>query len=160
MLLKQPESVGHIKDVIAESRTSRFTYDEIKRIADYVKQNYPGTSLYDFLRKMGNPYIGPYHEDAYISHAYIVVDGNISEDSVYDPGASWGKKALGNKFYDITKNVTCIDLFDPECRIQKVEVGSYYTCEEWLCGICLKTHIEQYDHYKAPKNIFVHFNEI
>ena len=159
MLLKQPESVGHIKDVIAESRTSRFTYDEIKRIADYVKQNYPGTSLYDFLRKMGNPYIGPYHEDAYISHAYIVVDGNISEDSVYDPGESCGNKALGNKFYDITKNVTCIDLFDPECRIQKVEVGSYYTCEEWLCGICLKTHIEQYDNYKAPKNIFVHFNE-
>ena len=78
---------------------------------------------------------------------------------MYNAGASWGNKALGNKFYNITKNVTCIDLFDPELKTVKVEVGSYYTCEEWLTGICLKTHIQQYSHYTAPSNIFVHFNE-
>ena len=108
---------------------------------------------------MGNPYIGPYHDGYRIYHAYIVVDGSISESSVYNAGASWGNKALGNKFYNITKNVTCIDLFDPELKTVKVKVGSYYTCEEWLTGICLKTHIQQYSHYTAPSNIFVHFNE-
>ena len=159
MKSRQPEAIPHIKDVIAESKTSRFTYAEIKSIADYVKKNYPGTTLYDFLRNMGNPYIGPYHDGYRINHAYIVVDGSISESSVYDAGASWGNKALGNKFYDITKNVTCIDLFDPELKTVKVQVGSYYTCEEWLTGICLKTHVEQYSHYTAPSNIFVHFNE-
>ena len=159
MKSRQPEAIPHIKDVIAESKTSRFTYAEIKSIADYVKKNYLGTTLYDFLRNMGNPYIGPYHDGYRIDHAYIVVDGSISESSVYNAGASWGNKALGNKFYNITKNVTCIDLFDPELKTVKVQVGSYYTCEEWLTGICLKTHIQQYSHYTAPSNIFVHFNE-
>ena len=159
MKSRQPEAIPHIKDVIAESKTSRFTYAEIKSIADYVKKNYPGTTLYDFLIDMGNPYIGPYYDGYRIYHAYIVVDGSISESSVYNAGASWGNKALGNKFYNITKNVTCIDLFDPELKTVKVEVGSYYTCEEWLTGICLKTHIQQYSHYTAPSNIFVHFNE-
>ena len=158
MKSRQPASVGHIKDVIAESKTSRFTYDEIKRIADYVKVTYPGTSLYDFLRKMGNPYIGPWHDGSNISHAYIVIDGKVNEDSVYDPGTSWGNEALGNKFYDKTKYVNCIDLFDTNCSTTKVEVGRYYTGEEWLFYACLKTHIFQYDNYNAPSNIFVHFN--
>ena len=59
----------------------------------------------------------------------------------------------------LSVNMSRSEMFDPELKTVKVEVGSYYTCEEWLTGICLKTHIKQYSHYTAPSNIFVHFNE-
>ena len=59
------------------------------------------------------------------------------------------KKMSYVKILAVTFVVACLIIL-PQPR--------YYTCEEWLFGACLKTHICQYDNYNAPSNIFVHFN--
>ena len=129
-------------DPICESGKNALSADEILKLADYVKANYPGESLYGYLCDNG---VRIYNMNAY-SEVYFVVSKNFEDSCTENKQASdgyWGKFAA-IKVYDHSVTFKAINITDPEVKVVDVEDRNYgeEKTYAWFINV---NHCKKYD---------------
>ena len=148
----------NLSDPVAISGKNTLSADEIMNLADYVKTNYPGTSIYDFLQEndavLGS--IGYYNEEdeQYYDDSlnfrkrpdktYLVVGKNLEDSYTKNNAESHGWKlfAAGN-VYDHKVTCKAIDIKDPEVKV--VDIVDYEYKEKKAYTVFIKYHEEKYN---------------
>ena len=129
-------------DPICESGKNALSADEILKLADYVKANYPGESLYGYLCDNG---VRIYNMNAY-SEVYFVVSKNFEDSCTENKQASdgyWGKFAA-IKVYDHSVTFKAINITDPEVKVVDVEDRNYGEEKTYVWFINVN-HCKKYD---------------
>jgi hypothetical protein len=129
-------------DPIDESGKNALSVDEIIELANYVKTNYPGKSVYDYLRDNGVSLniINPYYD------CYLVAGKTLDDHSAENKenSDSYGGKFSAIKVYDHSVTFKAINITDPEVKVVDVEDHNYG--EEKIYALFIKAkHYEKYD---------------
>ena len=117
-------------------KISTLSTDEIKELAAYIRENYPGTSFYSFLKKWGA--VTAEINIAGEGTAYLLTDTNLETKEVYT-GYDFAGKLDGSLNYDCTVYAKGINIYDPDCREQSFKVYSYTRQDLYGWGIKLQT---------------------
>ena len=130
-------------------KMSTLSNDEIKELAAYIRENYPGTSFYSFLKKWGvvTAEINITGKGA----AYLLTDTNLETKEVYTGYDALGKFD-GSLNYDCTVYAKGINIYDPDCKEQSFKVYSYIKQDTYGWGIKLQT--DYYNMTNTSNRIF------
>ena len=132
---------GKYLDPIDESGKNALSVDEIIELADYVRANYPGKSVYEYLRDNGVSLniINPYYE------CYLVVGKTLDDHSAENKECSGGLGTFGaSRVYDHSVTFKAISMTDPEVKVVDVEDYNYAETKVYVVFIKAK-HYEKYD---------------
>ena len=132
---------GKYLDPIDESGKNALSVDEVTELADYVRANYPGKSVYEYLRDNGVSLniINPYYE------CYLVVGKTLDDHSAENKECSGGVGTFGaSRVYDHSVTFKAISMTDPEVKVVDVEDYNYAETKVYVVFIKAK-HYEKYD---------------
>ena len=132
---------GKYLDPIDESGKNALSVEEIIELADYVRANYPGKSVYEYLRDNGVSLniINPYYE------CYLVVGKTLDDHSAENKECSGGLGTFGaSRVYDHSVTFKAISMTDPEVKVVDVEDYNYAETKVYVVFIKAK-HYEKYD---------------
>ena len=119
------------------SCVSRYTsqttlsFAEIKELADYVRSNYPGTSLYAYLQKWNPGAVSSLPSDG---TAYLLTSNDTRTNEKYNDWHGLGVFG-GSKDYDCTVYAKGINIYDPEVKETEFEVFFYNRWDYYIYGI-------------------------
>lgn len=123
---------------------SALSTNDIKALAEYVRANYPDTSLYDFLKNNnalfcanGLPASGK---------GYILTDTQL-ETKESDGGTEGLGKYGGNLLYNCSVYAKGIDIYDPKCEEQSFRVFTYRRADEYIYFIHSSSRYYNYINY-------------
>ena len=148
----------NISDPIAISAKNALSADEVMNLAEYVKTNYPGKSIYDFLKEnnviLG--YIGYGEDEEYALYndddsmnfkkrpdkTYLVVGKNLEDSYTKNDDESHGCKLfVAGNVYDHKVTCKAIDIKDPEVKV--VDIVDYEYKEAKTYSFFIKTYHEE-----------------
>ena len=132
---------GKYLDPIDESGKNALSVEEVTELADYVRANYPGKSVYEYLRDNGVSLniINPYYE------CYLVVGKTLDDHSAENKECSGGVGTFGaSRVYDHSVTFKAISITDPEVKVVDVEDYNYAETKVYVVFIKAK-HYEKYD---------------
>jgi len=120
--------------------------DEIKTLASYVRSHYPGTSIYDFLKKW-NP--GALNGCSYSKRTtYLLTSNDARTNEEYDDWHGMGVCG-GSKSYNCNVYARGIDIYDPACEEKEFRIYSYTRLDYYAVGIHCDTGYTDCTNYFA-----------
>ena len=136
-------------------KKSTISTDEIKQLASYVREKYPNTSLYDYLKKYGA--LAYTFDVANSGTAYLLTSTNL-DTKEKDAGTEFAGKIDGALLYDCTVYAKGINIYDPKCEEQSFKVYTYRREDIYGWGIKLTTNYVNC--YNYSNKIFTIYNNL
>ncbi len=162
--IQDEESTGHVKDLVADAKKNAFSFDEIKQIAEYVRKNYPGTSLMDYFKMVGVDYTRRFIDNQGLginidstSYPTYVIVGDSKDTSKKDNNKSWNAYVCGETWEDHTVTVPVIKITDPSCSVTNITIKTYREYSGYDYGI--RVFHDLYN-YKYPAHSYLHVTNI
>ena len=130
-----PNRTSKTNDYINKSALST---QDIKALAEYVRENYPNTSIYTFLKNNNALYCNFNLQDN--DTAYILTDSNLQTEE-HDAGTEAFGKYGGSLLYDCSVYAKGINIYDPKCEEESFLVYNYRRSDIYMYFIyCRSTY--------------------
>ena len=150
---------GHIVNIPDIAKNNALTCDEIKEIADYVRNKYPNTCLMDFFKRFHVEYREKFFTNAgrHIKidrtdgwQTYVLTSTDKKTTEKYNTWHGLGMFA-GSKDWTATVTVKGISLTDPNCEEQEITICTYTVWRYYSYGIQIDK--DECDHTYYGKSI-------
>lgn len=114
---------------------SILTPDQIRELASYLRTNYPGTSIYDFLEKYD--VLDESYNTKSSGTAYILTDSGTTSDEkeINSIGITTSDGFHGYRDILCTTYVKAINIYDPNCEEKTIEISSYVRTDGYTYGV-------------------------
>lgn len=132
ILTKAPAVFGITTNTTnSDAARAVLTPDQIKELASYLRADYPGTSIYSFLKK--NNILDDSYNTKNSGTAYLLTVSGITSDEklIETSGLDTYYGFSGYKVYLCTTYVKGINIYDPNCEEKIIEL-SRYTKTDWI----------------------------
>ena len=108
---------------------SSLSTEDIKALAAYIRENYPNTSIYTFLKNSNALYCNFNIPES--GTAYILTDANL-ETEEHDAGTEALGKYAGSLLFDCSVYAKGINIYNPKCEEESFLVFNYRRADDYM----------------------------
>ena len=135
---------NRVSETTSFANKSALSTDDIKALAEYVRTNYPDTSVYDFLKN--NNALCCANNLPASGKGYLLTDTQL-ETKESDGGTEGLGEYGGYLLYNCSVYAKGIDIYDPKCEEQSFLVFTYRRADEYVYFIHCSSRYYNYINY-------------